>query len=146
MISESLSCWTNSRYMKCIPPKMKRNKKKHWRKSGGIISIFLLQKIALAVLVPLSFVMNFKISFSITTGAPHGILIRTALTIYIKFGEIDILPLFNFFFSIFCSMNNTITFFLLRFSSAMLFGFHCLGHQQALSDLVLSILDFLKLL
>ena len=28
----------------------------------------------------------------------------------------------------------------------MLFGFHCLGHKYALSDLVLSILDFLKLL
>ena len=62
MITESLSCWTNSRYMKCIPQKMKRNKKKHWRKSGGIISIFLLQKIALAVLVPLSFVMNFVLN------------------------------------------------------------------------------------
>ena len=99
MISESLSCWTNSRYMKCIPQKLKRNKKKHWQKSGGIISIFLLHTIVLAILVPLSFVMNFKISFSITTGAPHGIFIKTALTIYIKFGEIDILSHFNFFFN-----------------------------------------------
>lgn len=99
MISESLSCWTNSRYMKCIPKKRKRKKKKHWLKSDNtcIISIFLLQKIVLAILVPLPFIMNFKVSFSITTGVHHGILIRTALTIYVKFGEIDILPLFNFF-------------------------------------------------
>lgn len=83
------------------PKKRKRKKKKHWLKSDntGIISIFLLQKIVLAILVPLPFVMNFKISFSITTGVPHGILIRIELTIYIKFGEIEILPLFNFLFN-----------------------------------------------